>query len=157
MLIKRFEDIEAWKEARRLVNMTYDLTGKPLFRKDFGLREQIQRAAVSCMSNVAEGFDSDTKQQFIQLLSYTKRSSSEVQSELYVALDRKYVTEKEFDYAYNQAASVRKLTNGFIRYLRMGVPVSECAGVRVNPQTRKPVNPLTGKPVNPLTGKQELK
>jgi len=118
MLIKRFEDIDVWKEARILVNMIYDLTNKVLFRGDFGLREQIQKAAVSCMSNVAEGFDSDTKQQFIQMLSYAKRSSSEVQSELYVALDRKYITQKEFDDSYNQAKSIRKLANGFIRYLR---------------------------------------
>jgi len=78
MKIKSFEEIDVWKEARKLVNMVYDLTEKTLFRKDFGLKEQIQRAAVSCMSNVAEGFDSDTDQQFIQLLSYTKRSASEV-------------------------------------------------------------------------------
>jgi four helix bundle protein len=118
MLIKRFEDIDVWKEARKLVNMVYDLTRKILFKRDFGLRDQIQRAAVSCMSNVAEGFDSDTKQQFIQLLSYVKRSSSEVQSELYVALDRKYITEDEFDEGYKQAQTVRKLANGFIRYLK---------------------------------------
>lgn len=132
MLIKRFEDLEVWKEARNLVNMIYDLTGKDLFKRDFGLREQIQKAAVSCMSNVAEGFDSDTKQQFIQMLSYTKRSSSEVQSELYVALDRKYINEGEFNKSYDQSKSVRKLANGFIRYLRTGERVSGLAGERVN-------------------------
>jgi four helix bundle protein len=128
MLIKRFEDTDVWKESRKLVNMIYNLTNEDLFKKDFGLREQIQKAAVSCMSNVAEGFDSDTKQQFVQLLSYTKRSASEVQSEIYVALDRKYITKEEFEEVYNQAKSVRKLANGFIRYLRTG----------------KPANPLTG-------------
>lgn len=128
MLIKKFEDIDVWVEARKLVNMVYDLTNKELFKRDFGLREQIQRAAVSCMSNVAEGFDSDTKQQFIQLLSYTKRSSSEVQSELYVALDRKYITKTEFDECYNQAKSVGKLLNGFIRYLRTGTPANRQTG-----------------------------
>lgn len=127
MLIKQFEDIEVWKEARKLTNMVYELTGKSAFKRDFGLKEQIQKAAVSCMSNVAEGFDSDTKQQFIQMLTYTKRSASEVQSELYVALDRNYMTKKEFDNCYKQAQLVRKLTNGFIRYLR----------------THKPANPLT--------------
>lgn len=132
MLIKRFEDIDVWKEARKLVNMIYDLTSKDLFKRDFGLREQIQKAAVSCMSNVAEGFDSDTKQQFIQLLSYTKRSSSEVQSELYVALDRKYITEKEFNESYNQAKSVRKLANGFIRYLRTGKQANRQTGILEN-------------------------
>ncbi|MEA3369461.1 MAG: four helix bundle protein [Candidatus Ratteibacteria bacterium] len=128
MKIKRFENIDVWKESRKLVNMIYDLTSKGLFRRDFGLRDQIQRAAVSCMSNVAEGFDSDTKQQFIQMLSYTKRSSSEVQSELYVALDRRYVTKEEFNNSYNHAQLVRKLANGFIRYLR------------TRPLTRKPAN-----------------
>lgn len=60
MRIERFEDIEVWKEARKLVNMVYIMTNKALFKKDFGLKEQLQRAAVSCMSNVSEGFDSDT-------------------------------------------------------------------------------------------------
>jgi four helix bundle protein len=128
MLIKRFEDVDVWKEARKLVNMIYDLTDKGLFKNDFGLKEQIQKAAVSSMSNVAEGFDSDTKQQFIQMLSYTKRSSSEVQSELYVALDRKYITEKDFNNTYNQAKLVRKLANGFIRYLRTDKQVNRHTG-----------------------------
>ena len=118
MLIKRFEDVDVWKEARKMVNVIYDLTNKSLFKRDFGLRDQIQRAAVSCMSNVAEGFDSDTKQQFIQMLSYTKRSASEVQSELYVALDRGYIGKEEFGKSYDEAQLVRKLANGFIRYLR---------------------------------------
>lgn len=111
--------------------MVYGLTAKTLFKRDFGLREQIQRAAVSCMSNVAEGFDSDTKQQFIQMLSYTKRSSSEVQSELYAALDRNYIIQEEFEKAYEQAGLVRKLANGFIRYLKTGVQVNGCASERV--------------------------
>ena len=128
MKIKSFEEIDVWKEARKLVNMVYDLTEKTLLRKDFGLKEQIQRAAVSCMSNVAEGFDSDTDQQFIQLLSYTKRSASEVQSELYVALDRKYITNEEFKGVYSQAQVVRKLANGFIRYLRTGRPADRQTG-----------------------------
>ncbi|MDO8525197.1 MAG: four helix bundle protein [Candidatus Omnitrophota bacterium] len=128
MLIKRFEDIDVWIESRKLVNMIYDLTDRDLFKRDFGLRDQIQRAAVSCMSNAAEGFDSDTKQQFIQLLSYTKRSSSEVQSELYAALDRKYITRDDFDNCYNQAKSVGKLSNGFIRYLRTGKPANRLTG-----------------------------
>ncbi len=103
-----------------MVNMIYDVTSNDLFKKDFGLKEQIQRASVSCMANIAEGFDSDTKQQFIQMLSYTKRSSSEVQSELYVALDRRYISEQEFYENYEQSELVRKLANGFIKYLRTG-------------------------------------
>ncbi len=118
MVIKNFEEIDVWKEARKLVNLVYDLTEKDGFRKDFGLRDQIRRSSVSCMLNVAEGFDSDTKQQFIQMLAYTKRSASEVQSTLYVALDRKYIDKDNFDAGYAQSMSVRKLANGFIRYLR---------------------------------------
>lgn len=152
MLIKRFEDIDVWKEARKLVNMAYDLTGGDLFRKDFGLKEQIQRAAVSCMSNVAEGFDSDTKHQFIQMLSYTKRSSSEVQSELYVALDRKYISEQEFNESYNQAKLVGKLANGFIRYLRTGKSVSQLTSEPVSQLTGQPVHRTTGTPANRQTG-----
>lgn len=122
MIIKKFEDIDVWKEARKLVNMVYDLTSKMAFKNDFGLKEQIQRASVSCMSNIAEGFDGGTNQQFIQYLIYTRRSSSEVQSQLYVALDRKYITQADFDDVYKQAEKVGKLSNGFIRYLRNSKP-----------------------------------
>lgn len=118
MNIQKFEDLEAWKESRKLTNIIYDFTKKENFRRDFGLREQIQRAAVSCMSNVAEGFDCGSDQQFVQFLIYTRRSSSEVQSELYVAADRGYIDNIDFELAYNQAKKVGKLTNGLIRYLR---------------------------------------
>jgi len=128
MKIIRFEEIDVWKEARILVNMVYDLTNMPLFKKDYGLKDQIQRAAVSCMSNVAEGFDSGSNTQFIQYLVYSRRSSSEVQSLLYVALDRKYINQKEFDKTYEQAKKVGKLTNGFIKYLRQGKQVNRLTG-----------------------------
>lgn len=118
MKITRFEEIEAWKESRKLVNMIYDLTENTLFKKDFGLKGQIQEAAVSCMSNIAEGFDGGSNQQFIQYLIYTRRSSSEVQSQLYVALDRQYIKQEDFDKVYAQAKQVAKLVNGFISYLR---------------------------------------
>jgi len=135
MKILKFEDIEAWQEARRLVNMVYDLTNKKEFQKDFGLKEQIQRAAVSCMSNIAEGFDSGSDQQFVQYLVYTRRSSSEVQSQLYVALDRKYIAQDEFNAVYEQAKKVAKLSNGFIKYLRTGRQAD-----------RRPVDWKTGRP-----------
>lgn len=121
MKIKRFEDIDVWKESRKLVNVVYDLANKELFKRDFGLREQLRKAAVSCMANVAEGFDSGTNRQFIQMLTYTGRSASEVQSELYIASDRKYITQSEFDKCYKQAEVVRKLSSGLIRYLKKGL------------------------------------
>lgn len=138
MNIKKFEDLNVWEESRKLVNMIYNLTSKPSFSKDFGLKEQIQRAAVSCMSNVAEGFDSDTNQQFIQMLTYTTRSASEVQSQLYVALDRNLISNEEFKEAYQESGTVRKLASGLIRYLRGKTPT--------NPATR-----LTDKPANRQT------
>ena len=118
VLIKRFEDSLVWQEARKLMNAVYDMTDAKVFRKDCSLSDQLRRASVSCMSNVAEGFDSHTKQQFIQMLNYTRRSASEVQSGLYAALDRKYINEVDFKKNYEQAASVRRLANGFIRHLR---------------------------------------
>jgi len=120
MLIKKFEDIDTWKESRKLMRMVYELTDRNPFKRDYALKEQIRRATVSCMSNVAEGFDSGTKQQFILMLTYTRRSASEVQSGLYAALDRNYITKNEFEDCYNQAQLVRKLSNGFIRYLKTG-------------------------------------
>lgn len=120
MRIKRFEDLDAWQEARSLTNMVYNLTTKSLFSKDYGLKDQVQKASISTMSNIAEGLDSGSDKQFIQFLLYARRSSSEVQSELYVALDRKYVKKDEFQKTYEQARLVGKLCNGFIRYLRKG-------------------------------------
>lgn len=108
--------------------MVYDLTDNSLFKKDFGLREQIQRAAVSCMLNIAEGFDSDSNLQFVQYLVYTRRSSSEVQSVLYIALDRRYITKKEFDNVFEQAKKVGQLANGFIRYLKHNKRVNGLTG-----------------------------
>jgi len=118
MKIKSFEDIEAWKEARKLTIIIYKLTDKTYFSRDFGLRDQIQRASVSSMSNIAEGFDGGSPNQFIQFLVYSRRSVSEVQSLLYVAHDKQYITKKEFDDGYQQAKLVGKLVNGFITYLK---------------------------------------
>ena len=116
--ISRFEDIDAWKEARKLVNCIYSFIRKSSFAKDFALRDQTIRAAISSLSNIAEGFDSATDQQFIQFLIYSRRSCSEVQSHLYVALDNKYINQSEFDKAYSQAETTRKLCSGFVTYLR---------------------------------------
>jgi len=87
MRIDRFEDIEAWQLARELTRKVYALTKKAGFDKDFGLRGQIQNAAGSSMHNIAEGFDSETNPEIIRFLRYAKRSCTEVQSELYVALE----------------------------------------------------------------------
>lgn len=96
MKIERFEDIRAWQQARELSNLVYDLTERGNFAKDFRLRDQIQGATGSIMHNIAEGFDDGSDTEFIRFLKYARRSASEVQSEIYLALDRKYVSADDF-------------------------------------------------------------
>jgi len=117
MRIDQFEDIEAWQLARELTRKVYNLTKKTGFDKDFGLRGQIQNAAGSSMHNIAEGFDSETNPEFIRFLRYAKRSCTEVQSELYVALDQKYINNEEFQDVYDHAGRTRAAIRGFIKYL----------------------------------------
>jgi four helix bundle protein len=116
--IERFEDIESWKKAREMTARIYDLTAKGGLAKDFGLRDQIQRASVSIMANIAEGFDSGSKKSFILFLNYAYRSTSEVQSLLYVVVDCKYVNQQEFDELLLATNDIKKLIGGFIKYLR---------------------------------------
>ena len=118
MPIDRFEDVEAWQAARKLVQVIYTHTSQGNFARDYGLRDQIQRAAVSIMANIAEGFDSRSNQTFMQFLNYSLRSTTEVQSHLYVALDQSYITGAEFDDLYQQAEKTKSIIHGFTRYLR---------------------------------------
>jgi len=97
MQIKNFEDLEIWKDARHLTREIYTLSKAPKFSKDFGLRDQMQRAAVSIMSNIAEGFERGGNQEFVQFLYVAKGSCGEVRSQLYVALDQEYVDQKVTD------------------------------------------------------------
>ena len=117
MRIERFEDIEAWQLARELACKVYDLTKKTEFARDFGLRGQIRDAAGSSMHNIAEGFDSETNPEFVRFLRYAKRSCTEVQSELYMALDQQYITDAEFEDVYDHAGRTRATIRGFINYL----------------------------------------
>ena len=116
--IERFEDLQSWQKARQLANLIYDLTEHQNFAKDFRLRGQIQDAAGSVMHSIAEGFDAGTNPEFIRFLKMSRRSASEVQSELYLALDRKYIIQEELTKAYNLATETKRLINGIIAYLR---------------------------------------
>ena len=119
MKITRFEEIQAWQEARVLVQMVYEaVKSNGIFCKDYRLVNQIQGAAVSSMSNIAEGFSRKSNKEFTQFLFIAKSSAAEVQSQLYVALDQNYITQSVFDQIYNQAEKVSKLTSGFITYLK---------------------------------------
>ncbi len=116
--IERFEDLQSWQKARQLTNLIYDLTRHPSFCKDYHLRGQIQDAAGSVMHNIAEGFDAGTNPEFIRFLKISRRSASEVQSELYLAFDRKYVSQNELTCVYDLATETKRLINGMIGYLR---------------------------------------
>jgi len=116
--ITRFEDIEAWKKGRELAKGIYTVTAKGEFTRDYGLKDQIRRAVVSVISNIAEGFSRQTDKEFVQFLHIAKGSTSEVQSQLYIAADLGYVSQEEFTNMYDQADEVAKLISGFIRYLK---------------------------------------
>ena len=116
--IERFEDIEAWKRSRLLTKKVYDCTKQRGFDKDFGLKDQIRRASVSTMSNIAEGFERGGNQEFLQFLATAKGSSGEVRAQLYVALDQGYITQQQFDDMQNDAESVSKMVGGFMTYLQ---------------------------------------
>ena len=118
MKIDSFTDIEAWKQARLFVVNVYNIFSQGNPQKDFGFRDQIQRASVSIMSNIAEGFDSGSKKSFIQFLTYSYRSASEVESLLFVALDINYIDVNQHNELMSQLNSIKKLIGGFIRYLK---------------------------------------
>jgi four helix bundle protein len=118
MRIERFEEINAWQEARKLTNMIYEVTKHRNFSRDFGLRDQIRRATLSIMSNIAEGYESQSKNDFVKFLYYAKRSAGEVRSQLYVALDQKYIDAKEYESLLKQAEICVKMISKFISYLK---------------------------------------
>ncbi len=117
-LIERFEDILGWQEARKLVGEIYQLTNTGALAKDFGLRDQLQRAAVSAMTNIAEGFDCDSQVEFARFLGIARRSAAEVQSLLYAALDIGYIDEKIFQAEYEQARKTKALIGGLKHSLK---------------------------------------
>ncbi len=115
--VTRFEDIDAWEKARALTKAIYYVTADSDFARDFGLRDQIRRAAVSVMSNVAEGFERGGNKEFQQFLSVAKGSAGEVKSQLYVALDAGHIDQEDFSRIYQLAEETGRLIGGFMRYL----------------------------------------
>ncbi len=111
-MIECFEDILGWQEARKLVAAIYLLTGDGPFSKDRGLRDQIQRAAISVMANIAEGFDCESQAEFARFLGIARRSAVEVQSLLYAALDIGYIDQITFAAQYEQARKTKALIGG---------------------------------------------
>ena len=118
MKIKRFEDLECWQEARILMKMIYELIKKTAISNDFRLKDQFIGAGISIMNNVAEGFDSQSNNEFMRFLKISRRSISEVENCLYVAIDQGYITQEVFTNTFNQAEKERQLVDGMLRYLR---------------------------------------
>ena len=118
MEVKNFEDLEIWKDARLLTKAIYQMTKDTGIAKDFALRDQIRRASISVMSNIAEGFEREGKQELIQYLSISKGSIGEVRAQLMVALDQDYVTQQQFNAAAVLCDSARKQLAGWMAYLR---------------------------------------
>jgi four helix bundle protein len=116
-LVKRFEELICWQKARELTNLVYDYTELDAFSKDYGLRNQIRRAAGSSMHNIAEGFDAGSRNEFARFLRMARRSASEVQSQLYLAMDRAYITSKQREVAHNLADEVKHMINSLHKRL----------------------------------------
>jgi four helix bundle protein len=114
-----FEEIGAWQKARELTSGIYAATNGSSFSKDFGLKDQIRRASVSTMANIAEGFGRSGSVEFLQFLPMAKGSACEVASHIYVALDQGYIRKQEFERLQALAQETANLIGGLIKYLRL--------------------------------------
>lgn len=116
-MAERFEDLRAWQTARELMNKIYAVTDRGTFAEDWALKDQIRRAAVSVMSNIAEGFESHTRPQFIDFLGTAKASAGEIRSQLYIAHDQGYLDDEEFEAVLDQADKVSRQLYHLIHHL----------------------------------------
>ncbi|MEB2333971.1 MAG: four helix bundle protein [Anaerolineaceae bacterium] len=114
---KRFEELEVWQRAKELTNLIYKYSSEGTFARDFGLRDQMRRAAVSIMSNIAEGFESSTQSIFIQYLGRAKGSAGEVRAQLYIAKDQGYISDEDLNSLFSIAEICSKQLARFIQYL----------------------------------------
>ena len=117
MKIEKFEDIISWQKSRILVNEIYKISKKEHVKNDFWFVNQIQRASVSIMSNIAEWFERQSNKELRQFLFIAKWSSGEVRCQLYIALDQNYISKEEFDYLYWISCEISKLLSSFIKTL----------------------------------------
>ena|SRR2546426_7636 len=115
---KKLEDIQAWQKARQATRLVYEITSDGIFAKDYGLRNQLQRATVSVMANIAEGFGRRSDKEFANFLNMAHGSVSEAQSHLYVALDLKYIDQPSFAKVYDLLEEVSRMTLVLAQHLR---------------------------------------
>ncbi len=117
-IAKKFEDLEVWIVAKDTSVMIYKITENENLRKDFGLKDQIRRASISVISNIAEGFERNGNKEFIQFLSIAKGSAGEVRAQLYIIKELNFINEEEFVLLYEKVTQVSKMLSGFINYLK---------------------------------------
>ncbi|HKO45490.1 MAG TPA: four helix bundle protein [Pyrinomonadaceae bacterium] len=127
--IEKFEDLEVWKLSRSLANAIYNESSVGDFARDFALRDQIRKASISVVSNIAEGFERDGDKEFIQFLYTAKGSCDEVRAQLYLAFDRTYISEEQLSALNRQATEVSRMISGLIKYLRQ----SQVTGKKYKP------------------------
>lgn len=116
--IEKFEDLKVWQKAREVNLQIYNLSNNGAFSKDFGLRDQIRRASVSILSNIAEGYERNGNKEFCQFLSIAKASAGEVRAQLYIAKDLEYISDAEFTEVVNKLLEISKMTSGLMSYLK---------------------------------------
>ena len=109
MKFKKFEDLESWKKARKLTNTVYEATAAGSFTRDFGLKDQIRRASISILSNIAEGFERGGDREFLKFLAVAKGSCGEVRAQLYIAVDQGYLTQGLFEKLTKNADEIGRL------------------------------------------------
>ena len=114
---KKFEEIQAWQKARQVTREIYEITARGEFTKDFGLRDQIRRAAVSIMANIAEGHGRRSNKEFANFLNIARASVAEVQSHLYVALDLNYIKQDGFSRVYDLLEEISRMTISLAKHL----------------------------------------
>ena len=114
----KFEEILAWQKARIVVALIYRITSDGVFSKDFALRDQIRRSAISIMANIAEGHGRKSDKEFANFLNFSHGSIAETQSHLYIASDMGYVNAEDFDQSYKLLDEVGRMTMALMRHLR---------------------------------------
>jgi len=115
--IEKFEDILGWQSGREVCKLVYQLTKMAPFSRDYGLRDQMQRAAVSIISNIAEGYESQNNRTFIRYLFIAKGSAAEVRAQAYIALDQGYITKEQFDTLYTLTDQTSRRIRGLVTFL----------------------------------------
>jgi four helix bundle protein len=128
MAAKKFEDLNVWVKSKELSVLIYQLTNDGEFKKDFGLRDQLRRASVSIVSNIAEGFERNGNKEFSRFLSLAKGSAGEIRAQLYISRELKYINEMEFNSLSEKVTEVSKMLSGLMDYLKQ----TELKGTKYN-------------------------